>query len=82
MEDMNVDRKADSEAKMIFRMGRGEFRFRDLWIMFGADSPEYREADRLIQNERKAGRIKQLKHGVWIVVEPNSSAGKDAQNGR
>lgn len=64
-EAMDSGRKAASEAKMLVRMGQGDFRFRDLWGMFGSVGPEYREADKLIQRERKAGRIEQVQHGLW-----------------
>jgi len=59
------ERKAAAEKKMLERMRQGQFRFSDLWMMFGANSPEYREADRLIQRERRAGRIRMVKHGLW-----------------
>ena len=63
-------RKQESEAKMLARMQEGRFRFRDLWMPLGDGyAPEYREADRLIQRERKAGRIRQVERGVWEVVK-------------
>lgn len=60
---------SESEAWMLERMKSGEFRFSDLWMRFGAQSPEYRMADRLIQRERKAGRIEMVKHGVWRIKQ-------------
>lgn len=62
------ERKKKSETTMLERMRRGDFQFADLWVPFGAESPEYREADRLIQRERKAGRIRMVKHGTWSHV--------------
>lgn len=68
-----VRRKQESETWMLDRMRKGPFKFIDLWAHFGAQSPEYREADRLIQRERKAGRIQQIKRGVWLSVVPQDS---------
>lgn len=63
---------AETEVWMLARMRQeATFTFRDLWSRYGLSSPEYRQADRLIQRERCAGRIVQTaKRGVWRVAEP------------
>lgn len=63
---------ARAEAAMLQHIASNEtFTFRQLWSAgdrsIGADSgTAYRWADRLIQRERKAGRIEETgKRGVW-----------------
>lgn len=63
------EQKQKSEAEILVRMRQSQFKFSDLWMPYGADAPEYRQADRLIQRERKAGNIRMVKHGVWEWVD-------------
>jgi hypothetical protein len=57
------------EHVMLARMrATATFTFSDLWTSFSENEScdEYRVADRLIQRERRAGRIVQAsKRGVW-----------------
>jgi|GEM_PF-2635172 hypothetical protein len=69
-----ADRKKSSEEKMLKRMALGPFTFSDLWTPFGASSPEYREADRLIQRERKASRIRLGMNKIWYPTPPTDAA--------
>ncbi len=59
---------------MLARMQEGPFTFSELWKPFEKDAagepPEYREADRLIQRERKAGRIVALPGRRWVTSLP------------
>lgn len=71
------DKAAIAEAAILKRMEEGPFpfKFHDLYrvgnlavgderMMSGGFA--YRIADRLIQRERKAGRIVQTKRGQWV----------------
>ena len=59
-----MDAKEVEEA-MLRRMQAGQFRFANLYEPYGSKGPEYRQADRLIQRERKAGNIAQVSRGLW-----------------
>lgn len=67
--------RAKAEATILRRMREGPFRFVDLVVLadkeqgVGYDHSFYRLADRLIQRERKAGRITQASRGNWLPVE-------------
>lgn len=57
---------------MLAFMKRGRFTFADLHLHasreIGHNKEFYRLADRLIQRERKAGRIRQVTRNVWELV--------------
>lgn len=75
--------KEEREQWMLERMQSNPFTFHSLHTRFtvhgwpSGEHPAYREADRLIQRERKSGRISQIKRGLW---QWNSKASPETQN--
>ena len=71
MIEVTKERREELEGMMLARMNEGKFSPRDLYYFGynGEDKQAYRIAGRLIQREKVAGRIRQVRHGVWKRVE-------------
>lgn len=72
--ELSAENRAKAEALILAKMRAGNFTFQSLWSSVESETglDVYRLADRLIQRERKAGRIRQLpgRKGWEPVVQP------------